>query len=440
MVGHNALKSVKEEQRKRTGPVLTLHLNMEELNAKERNQNTRIATHKIVQLTVDGVSLVVGHNALKSVKEEQRKRTGTVLTLHLNMEELNAKERNQNTRIATHKIVQLTVDGVSLVVGHNALKSVKEEQRKRTGTVLTLHLNMEELNAKERNQNTRIATHKIVQLTVDGVSLVVGHNALKSVKEEQRKRTGTVLTLHLNMEELNAKERNQNTRIATHKIVQLTVDGVSLVVGHNALKSVKEEQRKRTGPVLTLHLNMEELNAKERNQNTRIATHKIVQLTVDGVSLVVGHNALKSVKEEQRKRTGPVLTLHLNMEELNAKERNQNTRIATHKIVQLTVDGVSLVVGHNALKSVKEEPNKDLDNVPTQQQLTEERNVLSERVLRIRNVTLMLALVSKKLDKLTVKLGVFFFLHFITPNSHLIYNYFYNFVPTSSCLPQVPTN
>ena len=165
--------------------------------------------------------------------------------------------------------------------------------------------------------------------------------------------------------------------------------------GLNALLSVEEEQRKETEPVLTLHLNMEELNAMERNQKTRFVTHKIVQLTVDGVSLVVGHNALKSVKEEQRKRTGTVLTLHLNMEELNAKERNQNTRIATHKIVQLTVDGVSLVVGHNALKSVEEEPNKDLDNVLTQQQLTEEKNVL-ERVLRIRNVTLMLALVSKK--------------------------------------------
>ena len=111
---------------------------------------------------------------------------------------------------------------------------------------------------------------------------------------------------------------------------------------------------------------------------------------------MVGHNALKSVEEEQRKRTGPVLTLHLNMEEQNAMERNQKTRFVTHKIVQLTVDGVSLVVGHNALKSVKEEPNKDLDNVPTQQQLTEERNVL-ERVLRIRNVTLMLALVSERL-------------------------------------------
>ena len=113
------------------------------------------------------------------------------------------------------------------------------------------------------------------------------------------------------------------------------------------------------------------------------------------MSLVVGHNALKSVEEEQRKRTGPVLTLHLNMEEQNAKERNQNTRIATHKIVQLTVDGVSLVNGLNALKTVKVVSHKDLDNVPTQQQQTEERNVL-ERVLRIRNVTLMLALVSKK--------------------------------------------
>ena len=112
---------------------------------------------------------------------------------------------------------------------------------------------------------------------------------------------------------------------------------------------------------------------------------------------MVGHNALKSVEEEQRKRTGPVLTLHLNMEEQNAMERNQKTRFVTHKIVQLTVDGVSLVVGHNALKSVKEEPNKDLDNVLTQQQLTEEKNVLSERVLRIRNVTLKLALVSERL-------------------------------------------
>ena len=168
----------------------------------------------------DGLTSEIGLSVLRHVVEDLKVGQEAALTLHLNMVEQNVKERTQKTRIVTHKIARLMVDGLTSEIGLSVLRHVVEDLKVGQEAALTLHLNMVEQNVKERTQKTRIVTHKIARLMVDGLTSEIGLSALRHVVEDLKVGKDTALTLPLRMVEHIVQESGHRTRIVTHKIAK----------------------------------------------------------------------------------------------------------------------------------------------------------------------------------------------------------------------------
>ena len=280
----------------------------------------------------DGLTSEIGLSVLRNVVEDLKVGQEAALTLPQNMVEQNVKERTQKTRIVTHNIALSMVDGLTLEIGLSVLRHVVEDLKVGQEAVLTLRLNMVEQNVKERTQKTRIVTHNIARLMADGLTSEIGLSALRNVVEDLKVGQEAALTLRLNMVEQNVKERTQKTRIVTHNVVRLMEDGLD-GVGPGALLNVVEELKVGEDTVLTLPLKMVEHIVQDRAHRTKVVTHNVVRLMVDGLASEVGPGALLNVVEELKVGEDTVLTLPLKMVEHIVQDRAHRTKVVTHSIV-----------------------------------------------------------------------------------------------------------
>jgi len=110
-------------------------------------------------------------------------------------------------------------DGLASEVGLGVLRNVVEDLKLGEDTVLTLPLKMVEHIVQDRAHRTRIVTHNVVRLMVDGQASEVGLGALLNVVEELKVGEDTVLTLLLKMVEHIVQDRAHRTKVVTHSIV-----------------------------------------------------------------------------------------------------------------------------------------------------------------------------------------------------------------------------
>ena len=116
---------------------------------------------------------------------------------------------------------------------------------------------------------------------------------------------------------------------------RLTADGLTFLIGQNALLIVEVDLKAEAKLVATLPQLMEELIVMEMILKLKIATVTLVRLTVVGLISQIGLNAPLHVTEDLKAEAEHVATLLRQTEELTATEMILKPRTAILTPVQV---------------------------------------------------------------------------------------------------------